>query len=208
MSNFNYIMNLAETYAAGYQSLDQPVSFEGGTIVTYIFKDEIDLNISILAGLDPEPSPPNNKDGYPIVSTTYGSYPEGLTPLFKSYQFVAVAGSFNIFDIEITSEKRLQGGSYKLWNYYDVVYGDYIEFAVVDKNDVLGLFGSLGLVVGEDILELGKYVRSDYVLNNQTDIKLTVLGDSTLYPGLFLRWIYNSVGNNDIKFIGRIYGFE
>lgn len=128
---------------------------------------------------------------------------QGLMPKKQSYQFNANLGEINFFDIEITTEKRLSGGEY--WvkindNPEYVTENDILEFSVVDKNDILGLFSTYGLTVGEDVLELKKFVINDYpkvglMSNGKYYYKQcyeTVKGTSLVSAGLFLRIKYDS----------------
>ena len=108
-----------------------------------------------------------NRDNIPVYSPTYSYYPDNLKPTFKGWRYTATAGTQSIFDIEVTSEIRLQGGICHVHNPSDVVSGDYVEFSVVDKDDVLGLFDSLGLTVGVDVLELAKFCNFDYTTIGQ-----------------------------------------
>ena len=155
-----------------------------------------------------------NADGNVMISASYEDVPEQA--VFKGRQHTAVAGETTFFDIEITTEIKMKKGSYHVQNIDDIVEGDYIEFSVIDKNDVLGLFGTYGLTVGVDILELHKFVRTEFIEKVGFDAGQNSFGDDVYgaFPvnsGLFFRIAYNSVaesGANDIKFLSRILWYE
>lgn len=125
----------------------------------------------------------------------------GLQPQWLGHKYTAEAGATNIFDEVVTSEKQLRGGWYELIS-SSVVEGDFVEFAVVDKDDVLGLFTSLGLTVGQDILELVKYVKKEYINPTTVGHRQTFHAKSTfvVVQGLYLRTIYESVGPANVTF--------
>lgn len=151
---------------------------------------------------------PATEDGTPIVSTSF-SDSQGLDPKWEGQKYVATAGALSIFDLLITTEKKLRGGWYQLMKGSVPHADDYIEFGVYDKDDVLGLFATYGLTVGVDVLELKKYVIKDY-----TDVEglalQTFKSDSvfTIAAGLYLRSIYNSLGGTDVPFRIRMLTYE
>lgn len=111
--------------------------------------------------------------------------------------YIAVPDAVNIFDMQITSSMvdangycQLFGGEY--WTDGNVLDGDYGEFSVVDKDDVLGLFSQYGLVVGQDVLELSKYVNKRPFLPN-THGEIRPNQATKLVQGLYLRSIYVAV---------------
>ena len=84
----------------------------------------------------------------------------------------------------------------------DASLGDYIEEAVVDKDDVLGLFNTYGLTVGTDVLELKKYIKTEYINPLVAGQRQVFIANSTfvIAAGLYLRTIYVSVGTiNDVS---------
>lgn len=143
---------------------------------------------------------PRSADGRPIVSPTFEDT-VGLMPQWSGNLYTATAGATSIFDEEITTEKRIRGGWYEVMNGSIPEINDYCEFAVVDKADTLGLFTMLGLTVGEDVLELRKYVKKDYI-NPIEKGRQVFVGQSvfTVAAGLFLRSIYISTGATDVQF--------
>jgi len=109
--------------------------------------------------------------------------------------YTAQPNTVNIWDTEITSgmvgadsKMELFGGEY--WTDALVESGDYVEFAVVDKDDVLGLFAGLGLdVVDNDVLELAKYVQKRGIGKSEYG-QIRPGQSAELIAGLYLRTIY------------------
>ena len=120
-------------------------------------------------------------------------------PNWEGHLYEAVAGATSIFDEEVTVEKQIRGGWYEIFGGPPVL-GDYIEFSVVDKNDVLGLFSTYGLTVGEDVLELQKYVVKEYI-NPAHSGREVFMANSVwpLIPGLFMRTTLVSTGSDNIN---------
>ncbi len=124
----------------------------------------------------------------------------GLHPQWKGHLYDVTAGATNIFDELVVTEKQLRGGWYELMDGGGSV-GDYIESAVVDKDDVLGLFSTYGLTVGVDVLELKKYVKTEYVNPATAGQRQVFLANSTfvIVAGLYVRTIYESTGLTNTK---------
>ena len=125
----------------------------------------------------------------------------GLHPQWVGHKYTATAGATNIFDEVVTTEKQLRGGWYELMD-SNAAVDDYVEFAVVDKDDVLGLFSTYGLTVGVDVLELKKYVKTEYVNpSNANNREVFMVGSVfAITAGLYLRTIYESTGISDVVF--------
>ena len=140
-----------------------------------------------------------SRDGNPVLAPTFEDT-MGLYPEWAGHKYTATAGATNIFDEVVTTEKQLRGGWYELMC-ENAVLDDYLEFAVVDKDDVLGLFTMLGYTVGEDVLELAKYVKTEYINPLRTD-RQVFMANSTfvVIAGLYIRTIYVSTGENDVTF--------
>jgi hypothetical protein len=88
-------------------------------------------------------------------------------------------------DHHINQELYVHGGWY--WSEGGVI-GDYAEFSVIDKDDVLGYFQYYGLVSGVDVLELGKYVETVYLKpggSGNTHLESPTV--APVYPGLYMR---------------------
>jgi len=135
-------------------------------------------------------------EGVKATSATKYHTKRELYTIGKKY--TATLGVLNIFDEEIVADMvgadgtvMLGGGKY--WVNDRVTDGDYIEFSIMDKSDVLGLFQSLGLTLGVDVLELGKFVQKEYLSNGQSEM-MPFDQAKRLVQGLFLRSIYNSIG--------------
>jgi hypothetical protein len=142
-----------------------------------------------------------NAEGKQVTAPTFEDT-GGIHPQWRGHKYTATKDSTNIFDEKITIEKHIRGGWYELLD-DNAVVGDYIEFAVVDKDDVLGLFAGLGLEVGVDVLELKKYVKTEYVNPSGAHERQLFMAKSTfvIAAGLYLRTIYESVGtSNDVAF--------
>lgn len=142
-----------------------------------------------------------NASGQQVLAPTFEDT-GGIHPQWKGHKYTATAGQTNIFDEVVTVEKQLRGGWYELLDATaKAVPNDYIEFAVVDKDDVLGLFTTYGLEVGVDVLELKKYVKTEYVNPNKSDRQVFLVGSTfVITAGLYLRTIYESTGADDVCF--------
>lgn len=149
----------------------------------------------------------HSPEGTPVTAPTFEDT-QGLHPQWCGHKYSAVAGAINIYDEVVTVEKQLRGGWYELLD-DNAVVGDFIEFAIIDKDDVLGLFTSLGLTVGEDILELKKYVSKEYV-NPAIKGRQEFMANSTtaIVAGLYLRTIYESDGSTDVAFKVVTFAYE
>lgn len=123
-----------------------------------------------------------------------------LQPSWEGHLYEAVAGATSIFDELVDTERQIRGGWYEIFS-GPPVHGDYIEFSVVDKDDVLGYFTPLGLVVGQDVLELQKYVLKEYVNPNSSGRELFMANSVwPLIAGLYMRTIYVSAGGVNVNF--------
>jgi hypothetical protein len=152
---------------------------------------------------------PKTSDGRPISAPTFEDS-QGLTPIWRGSWNTAEAGAVSIFDTLITSERRLRTGWYELLVPNEAVLGDYIEFAIVDKDNVLGLFAYFGLTVGTDVLELKKYVRNEYVCPAVVGQRqeFGVSGVFQVMTGLYFRTIYHSVGEVPVNFKTMVLAYE
>ena len=138
----------------------------------------------------------------------------GMVQIRKGYKFTATAGQTTFYDIEVTTQLRISGGKAWFTNASDVHDDDYVEFSIVDKNDVLGLFSTYGLTVGEDVLELAKFVRTSYVKKGDVVAghpmcfePSSIHGDP-ITQGLFMRAAYDSNGTTDIGMIFDLTFYE
>lgn len=140
--------------------------------------------------------PQYTDDGHQIVAPTYETTPND--PLWKGFRGTHLAGVQSFNDYPITSEIALQGGKCFITNEADVHEDDTLDFYVIDKDDVLGLFSTYGLTVGVDVLTLGHFVRSIYVYN-RSELNFVRAGKQDVVAGLYLRVGYTSLGATDIK---------
>ena len=176
--------------------VDFDTAFPVGTRAVVARRDDA---IAQIVGIQAVPKLRRTPDGRPVSAPSFEDT-GGLNPKWEGKLYTATAGAMNFFDEEVTVEKQLRGGWYEIMNDKAQV-GDYVEQSVVDKNDVLGLFSVFGLTVGQDVLELKKYVKTEYV-NPTTAGQRQVFGASstfTLTVGLFLRVAYNSTGAEDVE---------
>jgi len=149
--------------------------------------------------------PLTDETGKLIVSSSYDFIPE--EPLWISKKFTTTAGQTTFVDIQITNQKYLLSGEYQIINPQNATTSDYIEFSIIDKDDVLRLFSQYNLTKGTDILEVLKYVKEEYICTNgyRAGYNRFELGKSAkpLVPGLYLRVAYNSFGNQNLEIIVR-----
>lgn len=156
-----------------------------------------------------------NEFGSIIVSPSFEDV-MGLYPKKKMTRHHIVAGEINFLDEEITTERRINGGEF--WIDLDdtgkVHKDDYVDFSIIDKNDVLGLFSTYGLTVGVDILELVKFVKGDIikkgsVLNGyHSQLYEGIKGTNIVYTGIFQRIMVESYGTENYDLLGRMYYYE
>lgn len=151
--------------------------------------------------------------GHPVTIMSLNQSP-GLYEIRKQYAYTALANTINFFDVEATTHKYMKGA--KFWVREDSVPNvhndDYIEYSIVDKNDVLGLFGIYGLTLGTDILEISKFVRTNRVKKGSSSDGYF---DDSVYnhavrmtPGLFVRMSYVNFGTANIDFLITVYFYE
>lgn len=157
-----------------------------------------------------------NEYGMQIVAPTLDDV-RGLYPKKRVYREAVTAGAINFFDYEIDSEKRINGGEYWIapGDEAKVHNDDFIEFSIIDKNDVLGLFSYYGLSVANgDILELVKFVQNDLVKKGNisegyhTQLYEGIKGTNRVTFGLFMRVAYDSHGTENLNFLWRLYFYE
>jgi hypothetical protein len=154
------------------------------------------------------PELPLNEHGAPISAPTFEDT-HGLHPQWHGMLYSCTAGAINIFDELVTVEKQLRGGWYELMDSNGVA-GDYIEESVMDKDDVLGLFGVLGYTVGVDVLELKKYVKTEYINPLTAGQRQVFMAKSVfdIMAGLYLRTTYNSEGGTDLQIKVTTYAYS
>lgn len=170
-----------------------------------------------------------NDDGNILFSSTFDELKwngEQVHPLQSGYNFTSVASNgvnetVSHFDIEITTEKLLQGGMFWIENPNDVDKRDYITFSVIDRNGVvmhpdygISLFTLMGLTAGEDVIELQPIVKYSKVKKGSAEngyfyYPLEHVKDSSaVVPGIFLRSSYHSYSTVPIKYYMEIITYE
>jgi hypothetical protein len=155
------------------------------------------------------PSPGTlNDDGRVIYSPTFEDI-LGMDMKWKGVLHQAQPGVMNCFDQLVTTELRLRGGWYELLNPDQTLKEDYLEFSVIDKDDVLGLFAQYGLTVGEDFLELKKYVVKEHVNKNANGRNMFQARSAfRIMAGLYFRACYHSYGQTAIDFKTQFLVYE
>lgn len=133
--------------------------------------------------IGPQPVTP---DGKPIIAPSL-VYVDA-SGLVKGQRCICVADSTNIFDYQLTVNTALQGVHAII---VDAKDGDYGEFSVVDKDDVLGLFDYYGIPEG-GVLELKKFGETIYVPDGKTQIAFEFQSAYELPIGLYLRLTWES----------------
>ena len=94
-------------------------------------------------------------EGFPIVAPTF-EYDEDLTQDWSGYKYTAVKNVLNIFDEPLPGGVKVRGGWFLLLAdpaSPQAVIGDYLEFSVIDKDDVLGLFTGYGMAPRTDEIQ-------------------------------------------------------
>jgi len=139
--------------------------------------------------------PPRDAEGRAINAPSFIDA-GGLDGCFDGFYMDVVAGALNVHDVLLATNVKLQGGCYAVEG--ASVHGDYCEMAVVDKDDVLGLFSTYGLTVGQDVLTVRKYIRKRYLRPGVIGDVHLAFGSAAFIPaGLYLRALVESVGDED-----------
>jgi len=152
-----------------------------------------------------------------LVSAPSFFYQGQLTTIQEGRRYVVNQSAINIFDEQLANPIKLYGGAYWI-NHSDVSKvsdDDYVEFSIVDKDDVLGMFGMYGLSVANgDIIELSKFVKRDYVKKGDpsngyfSDLVSNATGAYSLPTGLYTRVYYFSYGETPITLNVRHYYYQ
>jgi len=88
-----------------------------------------------------------DSQGHPIYAPTF-EFDENRTKEWTGRRYPVTAGVLNIWDEWNASTMYLRGGWYEIFqepSSYKTIDGDTIEFSIVDKDDVMGLFSLFGL---------------------------------------------------------------
>jgi len=143
---------------------------------------------------------PKDAYGNMIIAPSHGHYNEHGK--FKGFLLTCSGNQTTILDHKIEQQVYVNEGYF--WACSGNM-GDYAEFSVVDKDDVMGLFDTYGLEVGVDVLELGKFVESQYIDPNGSPLqRLTSPTEACVCSGLYMRTKYENVGDRT-AYIGVTY---
>lgn len=185
-------------------------------------KEEVDALVAAHDGkpLIPPPAPVSlfsgneevrSYEGKLIMAPTWETT-DGLSPEFRGHLYKASAGATSFFDEKISTQIRLRGGWYEILQPEQASLGDYVEFSIMDKDDVLGLFSGYGLTAGQPghVLELKKYVKKDYVNPASAGKReeFRVGGGFNVIAGLYFRTSYVSVGSKDVDLKTVVLSYE
>jgi len=145
---------------------------------------------------------PHDEVGNPRFAPTFED-DQGLNGTWKGKRYVVEPGVLNIYDELVVKELKIRGGWYELMHLpadCPATDEDYVEFSVVDKDDVTGLFALFGLEVGVDVIEFGKFPETDYVNKYAAATRqmFRVNGAKDIIPGLYLRTYYMSMGSEGL----------
>lgn len=138
-----------------------------------------------------------NGQGCVVIAPTFEDT-EGLTTIWKGHRYITQPEALNIFDTLITTQLKLRGGWYKLLS-TGATDEDYVEFSIVDKDNCLGLFSYFGLTPGVDVLELKKFIRTEFI--NPLDFSRQEFlsnAASEVMAGLYFRVYYYSAGTTPV----------
>lgn len=129
------------------------------------------------------------RTGYHVVAVSPYAYSEE-TSRYVGALFKPTRGQVNFHDIQVTTEVFIQGAEdYLISNAID---GDRVEFSIIDKDNVLGLFAAYGLTPGVDVLELSKILRDFHVEPGSHRGRLLGKTAGQVLPGLYMRIMYDS----------------
>jgi len=155
----------------------------------------------------------------------------------KCYKFIAQPNSTTFFDILVTSEIRISGGNIWVRNPEDLTDEDYVEFSIIDKDDILGAFvlicsdcGTMRtpeevmmpckncnsqnrMQVGQGVLELKKFVRTEYFIKSPGDTGKASFEPSSIhgdliYKGLYMRPAVTTESATPLDIVVRISFYE
>ena len=137
-----------------------------------------------------------------IIASTYSAIDD--SGRFLGENFIASGMATTIHDYHVDQNIRIAGAD---WYTTGHEWGDFGSFAVVDKDDVLGLFQMYGLEPGE-VLELKKYVVDVPLPSSEACPFFTqtmeVVNPAFICSGLYLRCIVNNNHDGDMH-IGAVY---
>lgn len=111
---------------------------------------------------------------------------EGFGVFEKGYRCVAIAGQTTSFSYSYLNDVYLEG--IKLYIGSTAIDGDYVEFEVVDVDNILG-YGANFVV--------NKMAETKYVRANQEYLRISD-AIKTIPAGLYLRLKYVSIGGQNV----------
>lgn len=126
--------------------------------------------------------------------------------VYRGYKYVAQANAANIFDESIDENLALIQGC-RIWAKAPNI-GDYIEFSIVDKDDVLGLFSQQNIIKDQAVLEVERWTHNIYLppWNCEKDLFTKTAIETT--QGLYLRACYINTGGVAVDFAVEYMGYE
>ena len=141
-----------------------------------------------------------DKDGYPLIRTGAFSDSEGFRARFKGYEAVATKNTTTPLDFLVSEDRYISGVHLIMC---DHVFGDSVDFQVVDKD---GVGVALGWYDQATFDFLGEYVADTFGENwyaesdKQKQEPVIVPYLAKIYAGLYIRVNYHSVGTvDDVK---------
>lgn len=165
---------------------DFDTNFPSGTRIAVSQKDDA---LASITGLD-------NLPAGQVVSPTYAHIDEAAR--FQGFMVTGSGIDTDTFiDHKITNQIYVHGGWF--WSQGGEL-GDYAEFSVVDKDDVLGYFQYFGLTPGSGVIELGKYVEKCYLNPDGTDMcHLETPTIAAVASGLYMRTKVHTTGETPLS---------
>jgi hypothetical protein len=156
------------------------------------------------------------ENGKLITAPTY-FYTENLNIMQEMTRYQVIAPAINIFDEQIQLGQRLFGGKY--WIHRDSVdkvhSDDYVEFSIIDKDNILGMFDMFGLSIANgDFIEITKFIIRDYVDKGNpsngfySDLTTPTSPASEIPPGLYRRVAYYSAGGQPLTIYVKYYYYK
>jgi hypothetical protein len=212
---YEYAVSEMSAAAVGENRLDQEIRSSAITVAlrgvsvsgdTLSIEFAIALSVSEEATLDgivsahsgvPLPGGGFDAAGNQIVAPTFLHASERAR--LRGYTMTCAADEVTILDVEVTTQLLVQGAQFWVQG---CERGDLAQFAVVDKNDVLGLHTLYGYPIGTPI-ELTRYVK-DYPLPTLATYEqdLTMPTVAPIASGLFLRCIYEAGAGGSTRYVG------
>lgn len=156
------------------------------------------------------------ENGQLVTAPTY-FFTDNLNIIQEGVRYEIEAPALNIFDEKVSYPVRLFGGKYWVEQAdVDKVHElDYVEFSIIDKDDLFGMFALYGLSVENgDFIELNKFVIKDYVKKGNpsngyfSDLTTNVSAASEIMTGLYRRIAYYSHGGIPITLFVKYYYYK